>query len=563
MTQPLADENLTDPRRRSFVLPTRIVWQTEGAAAPQNSDFLLTSRTGQAPLEAVNGCTIPPSEQPVSLLLDFGRELNGGVQIVVGQAGQPITQTRIRFGESVSEAMGQPNNDHANHDLVFPLVPMGTQEVGNTGFRFVRLDFPAGTALHLIAVRAVSLLRPLDYLGTFECSDPRLNEIWQVGAYTVHLCMQEYVWDGIKRDRLVWIGDLHPEAMVIASVFGGHPIVPATLDYQRDRSPLPDWMNGISSYSLWWVLIQRDWYKYHGDLAYLSEQHEYLTGLLTQIASKIDADGQEHLDGMRFLEWPTSRDPSAIDAGLQALIVRALHAGAQLCEALGDPEAAARARSAAARAVGCPRPPTSSKQASALRVLAEMADAGAVNRDILALDPARGLSTFYGYYVLQARAEAGDYAGCLDLLRTYWGGMLDRGATTFWEGFEIDWMPNSARIDELVPAGQRDIHGDFGDYCYPGFRHSLCHGWAAGPTAWLMEYVLGIAPASPGFATVKVTPHLAGLSYARGTFPTPHGLIEVSHEQGADGKIRTDLKLPPGVVKGDADEILPTITASG
>ncbi len=536
-----------DPRRREFVLPTRIVWQTEGAAAPQESAFLLTSNIGQAPLEARPYCTIPRTEQPSGLLLDFGRELNGGVQIVVGQTSRQPVPVRIRFGESVSEAMGEPSNDHANHDLIFPLTAMGAQEVGSTGFRFVRLDFPAGTELHLVAVRAVSLLRPLDYLGTFECSDARLNEIWQTGARTVHLCMQDYVWDGIKRDRLVWIGDLHPEAMVIASVFGDHAIVPATLDYQRERSPLPAWMNGISSYSLWWLLIQRDWYRYQGDLAYLRQQGEYLTGLLALIDSRVDAHGQEHLDGMRFLEWPTSRDPTAIDAGLQALVVLALRAGAELCLALADTDAAARALATAERAASFARPPSLSKQANALLALAGMAEPEAVNRDVLARDPYRGLSTFYGYYILQARAAAGDYAGCLDLLRTYWGGMLDMGATTFWEGFEIDWMLGSARIDELVPAGQRDIHGECGDYCYKGLRHSLCHGWAAGPTAWLMEHVLGIAPASPGFGTVTVKPHLAGLAYARGTFPTPHGLIEVSHERGAGGEVTTKLNLPGGV----------------
>ena len=536
-----------DPRQRQFLLPTRIVWQSEGDAAPQDSASLLTSDIGQAPLEARAYCTIPKTDQPSALLLDFGRELNGGVQIVVAQASAGPVLTRVRFGESVTEAMGEPNNDHANHDLIFPLVPMGAQEVGNTGFRFVRLDFPADVELHLVAVRAVSLLRPLDYLGTFECSDERLNEIWRTGARTVHLCMQDYVWDGIKRDRLVWIGDLHPETMVIASVFGGHPIIPATLDYQRDRSPLPDWMNGISSYSLWWLLIQRDWYHYGGDLAYLREQREYLLGLLALLDTKVDSEGREHLDGMRFLEWPTSRDPTAIDAGLQALVVLALRAGAELCTVLSEMDAAEQALETARRAADCSRPPSLSKQANALRVLAGTADAAAVNRDVLALDPARGLSTFYGYYVLQARALAGDHAGCLDLLRTYWGGMLDMGATSFWEGFDIDWMPDSGRIDELTPPGKRDIHADFGDYCYPGLRHSLCHGWAAGPTAWLMEHVLGIAPASPGFDRVTVKPHLAGLSHARGTFPTPHGLIEVSHERGADGEVKTNLKLPHGV----------------
>lgn len=536
-----------DPRQREFVLPTRIVWQSEGEAAPLASASLLTSNLGQAPLEARPYCTISRNEHPTGLLLDFGRELNGGVQIVVGQTSQTPVSVRVRFGESVSEAMGQPNNDHANHDLMFPLVAMGTQEVGNTGFRFVRIDFPPDVELHLVAVRAVSLLRPLEHLGTFECSDPRLNQIWQTGADTVHLCMQEYVWDGIKRDRLVWIGDLHPEAMVITSVFGGHPIVPATLDYQRERSPLPAWMNDTSSYSLWWILIQRDWYWYHGDLAYLRQQHEYLIGLLAQLEAAVDAEGQEHLGGTRFLEWPTSRDPTAIDAGLQALVVLALRAGAELCAFLSDTDTARRTQAVAGRAAGFQRTPSASKQANALRVLAGTADADSVNRDVLAQDPFRGLSTFYGYYILQARALAGDYAGCLDLLRTYWGGMLDMGATTFWEGFDIDWMPNSAPINELVPPGKRDIHGDFGDYCYEGLRHSLCHGWAAGPTAWLMEHVLGIAPASPGFATVTLNPHLAQLTYARGTFPTPHGLIEVTHERGPEGEIKTSLKLPAGV----------------
>lgn len=536
-----------DPRRREFVLPTRVVWQTEGEAAPLDSEYLLSSNIGQAPLESHPFCTIPKTDRSSGLLLDFGRELNGGIQIVMARASASPVMIRVRFGESVSEAMGEPNNDHANHDLTFPLVPMGTQELGNTGFRFARLDFPPGIEAHLVAVRAVSLIRPLEYLGSFECSDSRLNAIWKTGAYTVQLCMQEYVWDGIKRDRLVWIGDLHPETMVIASVFGGHEIVAATLDYQRDRSPLPAWMNGISSYSLWWVIIQRDWYRYTGDLNYLRQQRSYLVGLLDLIESKLDSNGQEHLDGMRFLEWPTSGDPTAINAGLQALVVLALRAGSELCAILSDVDAAARADAAALRAAKRQREPSGSKQANALLALANMADPGSVNAEILSVEPYQGLSTFYGYYILQARAMAGDYAGCLDLLRNYWGGMLDMGATTFWEGFEIDWMANSARIDELVSPGKRDIHADFGDWCYKGLRHSLCHGWAAGPTAWLMEHVLGIAPASLGFETVTIKPNLANLDWARGTFPTPYGVIEVSHVRSADGAIKSDVKLPKGV----------------
>lgn len=43
----------------------------------------------------------------------------------------------------------------------------------------------------------------------------------------------------------------------------------------------------------------------------------------------------------------------------------------------------------------------------------------------------------------------------------------------------------------IVPEGKVDIHGAYGDYCYNGYRHSLCHGWSSGPCPWLTEHVLG------------------------------------------------------------------------
>lgn len=530
-------EGAMDPRVRRLVMPTRIVWSSGGAHAPEH---LLT--------DDEHHCTLTPAKagETTSVLLDFGRELHGGIRIDCPTIDpkQPA-RFRVRFGESAAEAMGIPDQDHTIHSQE-TLVPwMGHTEIGNTGFRFVRLDLlePRATVT-LASVKAVFLYRPLEYRGSFKCSDERLNRIWDVGAYTVHLCMQDHVWDGIKRDRLVWIGDMHPETMVINTVFGGVDVVPESLDYVRKRTPLPGWMNGIGSYSLWWILCHRDWHRYHGNLAYLREQRSYLLGLLEQVRSNVEADGKEKLGGHRFLEWPTSRDQTAIDAGLQALVVLALRAGAELCELLDEGEAAAQAKSAADRAASYRRAPSASKQANALAVLAGMADAGAVNQRILSQDPYSGLSTFYGYYVLQARAQAGDYQGCLDLIRNYWGGMLDRGATTFWEGFELEWLRDSGRIDELTPAGKKDLHADYGDYCYVGLRHSLCHGWAAGPTAWLTEHVLGLAPAEPGFARVRVSPHLGDLQHAEGALPTPHGLLKVRHEKRKDGTVATEIDAP-------------------
>ena len=71
--------------------------------------------------------------------------------------------------------------------------------------------------------------------------------------------------------------------------------------------------------------------------------------------------------------------------------------------------------------------------------------------------------------MLQAQAQANNYSGALDMIRSYWGGMLQMGATTFWEDFDVEWMENAGRIDEITPQGKKDIHADFGRFCYTGF----------------------------------------------------------------------------------------------
>ena len=542
--------SLPDPRTRTYVWADRLAWQQGGG-----DDFhpaKLLSPT--PPQSAVNGPPAlvlrPGGDVRPGFMLDFGEELYGGVSITLGKTDDHApARLRVRFGESYTEAMGTPNQDHAIHDQVISAAWLGTTEVGNTGFRFVRIDLAddATAAVEVQGVRAVSLLRPLEQVGSFQCSDDRLNRIWQVGARTVHLCLQDLLWDGVKRDRLVWIGDTHPEASVVSAVFGEVDVVPASLDFARDEAPLPTWMNGISSYSLWWVIVHRDWYLRYGRIDYLQEQRPYLLGLVEQLLRHIDEKGMETLPALRFLDWPTSGDPIAVHAGLQALLTLGLSAAAELCDALREHTAAGRCRDGCVRLRRHVLAAPGVKSANALLALAGLYDPVAANRNELARDPLAGLSTFYGYYVLQARALAGDIAGGLHVIRNYWGGMLDRGATTFWEDFDLEWLQDSGRIDAPTPAGKKDLHADFGGYCYVGLRHSLCHGWAAGPTAWLSEHLLGVKPVTAGFSKARVRPHWGGLDWVRGTYPTPHGPIRVELNRLADGTPDVSIEVPTGV----------------
>ena len=423
---------------------------------------------------------------------------------------------------------------------------LSTADYGNTGFRFVRIDLvDKNTYVEIRQINAVFVYRDLEYKGQFECSDARLNKIWQTGAYTVHLNMQEYLWDGIKRDRLVWLGDMHPEIMTINYVFGFNDIVPRSLDFIRDRTPPQKWVNDMPSYSLWWVLVQKDWYLYQGNIEYLKQQRGYLLGLLEQLYSYIGKDNREILPGMRFLDWPTSRDKSALDAGLQALMILAFKAAAWLCRHLSEFSQERKCLDAVARLLSCEPAVTNRKQAVAMMALANMLDAENAN-NILNEKPCCGLSTFFGYYVLQARALAHDYRDALNVIRDYWGAMLDLGATTFWEDFDISWK-DSARIDDIVPKGKKDFHVEYGDYCYKGTRHSLCHGWASGPTAWLSEHILGFRPLEPGSKKLLIEPDLADLDWAKGAFPTPYGIVTVNHIKDKHGQIQTFLEKPDGI----------------
>ena len=549
-----------DKLTQVFISPQQIVWKNDGNGdLVKNENVLLRQGNGQADLTKGMSCILRSTDaDTASILLDYGKELHGGLQLVLGATGQKPPLVRIRFGESVGECnsqtinssgkIGYSTNHHAMRDMVIEVPNYGTIEIGNTGFRFVRIDLlEKGVNVNLREARAILRYRDIPYLGSFESNDERLNQIWLTGAYTVHLNMQEYLWDGIKRDRLVWLGDMHPEVATIMSVFGNNEVVPETLDLACQQFPLPAWMNNMSAYSLWYLIIHHDWYMHSGDVGFLKKHKTYITGLIDQIDSKIDENGIESLAKERFLDWPSSPNKDGVEAGYRALIVWAMKNAEKICVILNEPAYAQKAKSCVERMNKQIKDHNQLKQAASLMAISGILDPKKACDDVVSVDGVKDFSTFYGYYMLQARAMAGEYQQAMDIIRQYWGAMLDMGATTFWEDFNLDWTVNATRIDEMPVAGKKDIHGDFGAYCYLGYRHSLCHGWASGPTAWLTEHVLGVKVVEAGCKTIRIKPHLGDLEWVEGTFPTPYGIVKIKHTRGEDGKIVSVVEAPDGV----------------
>lgn len=546
-TIPVLEE---DTRRRVLVPPARVILtcgRVEGA------DALL--QPGELQIRLREDATVRMENRDggerAAVLLDYGRELHGGVRLLNWQAaGASYPRVRLCFGESVGEALsglGQKNagNDHALRDFTVPLPALSDQTFGETGFRFLLIELVEEEAsIQLKSAPAVFVYRDVPYRGSFRCSDARLNAIYDTAAYTCHLCLQNRLWDGIKRDRLVWIGDTHPEMLAIRALFGREPLLEQSLDTACGEAALPGWMNGMPAYSMWWLLILRDWYQYTGDKAFPAKHREYIRALTAQILRQVEPDGRLALDDY-FLDWSTHGMPEA-RAGVQALAALSMDAAAVLCRLLEDEDTARRAQRGAAALRAYGGDGGSIKPAAALLALAGMLPPERAG-EILRLDGPRGLSTFMSYYILRGAAAGGHMTQALDMLRAYYGAMLDLGATTFWEDFDLDWACKASPIDRLPYPGESDVHGDNGAHCYSGFRHSLCHGWSAGPVPFLAEAVLGVELAAPGGTDIRLRPQLGDLDWAEGSYPLPAGDLHVRHRRNADGSVQTSFEAPAGV----------------
>lgn len=540
--------------RTEYIAPVRILACSETIQTPE---ILLNNRSQQVFLTEDEVLTCKGKGY---IILDFGKELHGGIRIMTGhfRGTGSSPKLRLRFGESVGETcaeIGEKNatNDHSARDFEIVLPQLADQEYGQTGFRFVRIDFlnEEGT-YDLVNIYAASTYRDVKCKGSFVCSDPLVNDIYETAKRTLLLNMQGQLYEGIKRDRLVWVGDLQPEVLGITDLIGADPYVENALSMSVAKTPLHSWFGGIPAYSMWFIQILYDYYQKVKNTDFVVKYLPYVEGVLRQIDESVDENGiidyRKSSAGNgsmgAFLDWPTYETKDACP-GNRFLFIYVLRNLKKLYADLGVEESSL-CDQLLEKLQKVQETDVEAKQVVAFGYLAGQLGKEETLRK-LTKGGARGLSTYMSYFIFKALAEVTDEKTTLDYMKAYYGGMLSRGATSFWEDFDIDWLENSGRIDEFTPEGKLDLHGDFGRYCYVGFRHSLCHGWSCGPVQYLTENVLGVTVTEPGCKAITVKPSLGDLTWCKGTFPTPYGTVEIFHEV-KDGKVQTKV-VAPGAIK--------------
>jgi len=498
------------------------------------------------------------------LIIDFGTEVAGCPRITLqSRAGGEIVD--LAYAETLCDGRVQPisniragSRDSFADRYVTKAGKQTWEPFAFRGFRYLMLRFRH--VVHPLRLSRVSLNAvgyPVEEAGSFDCSDELLNRIWETGARTLRLCMFDAYVDCPWREQAQWWGDARVEGLTNFAAFGDAHLFRRGLRQCAQSQtedgmlfgvfPADDLGMQLPTYALQWAITLWDYFLYTGDREVLVELLPNLRRLLEWCERHAEASGG-YLGPVPgrwvFVDWAPI-DSGKPNATFNLLYFWALRAAESVASEVGDIELAeaARGRRDALRAVlekafwskrrrrwiETLEPPANkqtdavSQHANALGILlglhggrpAELADTVLLPS---AYGKAPGVihaSIFFYAYVLEALFEAGRGDHAMDLMRTKWGGLLERGCTVWPEHWEVQ----------------------------PGW--SNCHAWSSSPTYHLTQRVLGVRPVAPGFAAFEFAPRRFDLTRAKGAVPTPHGPIEVSWEHSR-GRTFYELSVPEG-----------------
>lgn len=452
-------------------------------------------------------------------------------------------------------------------------------DVIGTRHLHVSVRTPDGAAVAPPRVAVADRHRPRPAGASFECSDPLLNQIYQVGLRTVDLCALDAYVDCPTREQRAWTGDsvVHQMVDLVAnpdwSMARWHPQLAAqprpdgmlhmaaASDFQADdRTFVPDW-------SLHWVRSVHNLMRYTGDAELVAELLPVAERTVRWFEQYQERDALLHfVSGWALLDWSSvySYDCSSV---LNALWARALEDLAEMSEWLGNAGTADWARTRRdqvasafdafwddSRGVyvdhtveGVPQL-AAAQHGGAAALAAGIVPAERTTRVVDRLtDRARLLRHSW---VMDPLTVDGEGDGFIHLVMGYPAPEWDAAeqmveAQPFYRYVLHDGLARAGRPD-LVADLCRDwqVFLDAGETtwpeCWQGGTH--CHGWSSTPTRDLVVHTLGITPAEPGYAAVRVAPALGGLDWARATVPTPHGPVTV--EARADGTVEVDSPVP-------------------
>ncbi|MEN0055505.1 MAG: alpha-L-rhamnosidase C-terminal domain-containing protein [Mucilaginibacter sp.] len=466
-----------------------------------------------------------------AILVDFGKEIFGYAKLN-GLKG--AGNLKLCYGESKEEALSAATCELRDSIHFDQQQKINYTMEGSRAFRYINVLFDGD-----LSADDVSMLyeySPVQQRGSFKCSDDEINKIWDVSAYTLHLNTREFFIDGIKRDRWVWSGDAYQSYLMNYYLYFDSPTVTRTLYALRGKDPVTSHINTIMDYTFYWFMGIYDYYQYTGDKSFIKQMYPRMQSMMNFCLSRRDKDGlMKGLPGdWVFIDWADKLSKQGEVSFEQLLLCRSMETMA-LCANIMQDKTAANQYDKLSKELrskiltyywnsqkhALVHSRVDGKQTDNVTRYANMfsiffnylteAQKQDVKKYVLLNNQVQKITTPYmRFYELEALCAMGEQKHVLQEMKAYWGGMLNLGATTFWEEYD----PSKSGAAHYAMYGRE-------------FGKSLCHAWGASPIYLLGKYYLGVKPTAPGYQQYLVEPKLGGLQWMEGSIPTPHGDIKV------------------------------------
>lgn len=393
---------------------------------------------------------------------------------------------------------------------------------------------------------------PFKVTSAFNTDNSEIKQILDIGWRTARLNAWETYTDCPYYEQLQYIGDTRIQAMV--SYFNTNDSrLQRNAITLIDHSRLPEGITKscyptkgtqiISPFSLWYIGMLHDYFMYRNDMNFVKSKLVGTRGVLDFFSKYQQADGSvKDTPYWAFVDWAGNlwgevKGPDGSAAIFDLQLLWAYQWAAEMEAKTGMPDyaklysqKAAQLKATIQRKYWDPAAKLYadtkekkgySQHVNALAILTGLvspADMPAVANGLANNKSLTQCSVYFKYYLNQALVKAGlgnDYMNLIGI----WRENIAMGLTTWAEYSDV----NTSRSD--------------------------CHAWGSSPNVEFFRTVLGVDSYAPGFAKIKVEPHLGTLTNVSGNVPHPDGTIAVKYAlQG--GKWKININLPakaPGV----------------
>lgn len=475
----------------------------------------------------------PSEEGDVELCYDLGEQNCGYYQLdLLADAGVCVDIAGV---ENVFENCRPQHTSYYRNSMRYV-----TKQGSN---HFVSLKRRSGRYLFItlrnqssaVKIRHIGLIEstyPVNEIGRFNCSDPRLDKIWEISARTLKLCMEDTFTDCPLYEQTFWVGDARNEALFAFSAFGATDIVRNGLTlaaqslehYPMVGSQVPtNWKSILPAWGFLWGIAVWDYYFYSGDT-------EYVRGIFPAVLQNIEgaeAMLDEHglLSGnyWNMFDWTGADQDHETVTHNTMFFVGAIDAALKCADAIGEVDCVAglkKLRSQLKRNLNAlwdskkqaypdsihadgSISPSTCQHTSFLSILYGIVEkkhhAAALNNVLNKPDDMVGIgSPFALLYLYEMMDQEGLQDQIIESIYRDYEGMLRQGATTVWEQLQD--------------------------------TRSHCHAWSSSPIYFLNRIILGVRQTAPGGTVFEISPMPNGLNWAEGVVATPHGPLEVKWE---------------------------------